>query len=67
MKSGIKQQNTNSGSLGQFLKSRAKFIHVSCTSGMRQDPVSLRHIPWISKGTTLNLGRNKAKRLARAS
>lgn len=54
-------------SMGVFKKSRERMIHKSCDAGMRPNPMgeALPKVPWISRGGTLNLGRNAAKREGR--
>lgn len=53
------------GSLQQLLRRLGRLTHLSCEAGMRapkDNPDGPRTIPWVGPGTTLNKGRNKAKR-----
>jgi len=64
----IKRKNNNSGSLGQFLRSRGVMLHKSCDVAMLPDPWNPegpRVNPWVGKGETYNVGRNADKRKAR--
>lgn len=65
-----KRKNSNSGSLGQFLRSRERMVHKSCDARMVVNPKDPKG-PWIawvqSPGETYNVGRNLDKRTHRAS
>ena len=69
------QPNTNSGSLGQFHKSRERMFHLSAPIGYRPNPYfdpnvvagpfNPAEIPFVvklGKAGTYDVGRNKAKR-----
>lgn len=51
--------------------SAGRYVHTSCIAKMIPDPKFLGDpiiapmVPFVSKGTTYNVGRNKIKRLAR--
>lgn len=68
-----RRPNSRSGSLGQFLRKRSTYIHVSAEVAMLPEPgnpLGPRVIPWKTpkgRGVTYNVGRNKAKRAARAA
>jgi hypothetical protein len=50
--------------------SRGTFVHISCEAQMMPNPINSMGpmIPFVERpGHTLNLGRNKAKREARAA
>jgi hypothetical protein len=60
-----KRPNSNSGSVGQFLRTRAVMVHQSAAAQMIQNPLGahLPLVPYIQRhGITSNVGRNKAKR-----
>lgn len=73
-KSGIKRPNSNSGSLGQFLRGRERMVHVS--KRFMPNPAAVlaeqANKPFYGPrylalpGETLDLGRNAAKRARRA-
>lgn len=67
--------NTNSGSLGQFLRGRENMVHLSAPIAYRPNPqfnpsvpagpLNPAEIPFVmklGKEGTYNVGRNKAKR-----
>jgi hypothetical protein len=58
----------DSGSLGQLFRQRGRMIHQSCAVAMLPNEAGIHAIPWVEKpGHTRNLGRNAAKRAARAA
>lgn len=57
-----KRPNTNSGSIGQFLKARSKYFHTSCVAYMMaHKDIGVPPIPYIGPGKTYDVGKNKAK------
>ena len=46
-----------------------RYIHVSALCGMRQETDEetgvVTNVPWVNRGVTYNIGRNKAKRMKR--